>query len=317
MGYALQQLTNGLTLGCTYALLAVGLSLVMAVINRINLAHGEIFMVTAFCAALTYLAQDILHIGAVVPMLVVALCAAVIWGAVGNWTLNRLVFRPLRRAANVSALIATIGVVIVLQEAARLLQGAGNLWQSQLLLGGISIAGPDGFATFIGYRQLLIMAMTAVVLGAYWGLVARTPFGRAQRAVAQDPDMAALLGINVDRVLGAAFAIAGAFAGIAGLVFAFHYGVVNFVMGFVLGLKAFTAAVLGGIGSLAGAVLGGILLAMIETLWSAYFPIEYRDVVTFGVLIAVIVLRPEGLLGRRLPDATLAGVEPRRSVKTL
>jgi branched-chain amino acid transport system permease protein len=312
MGYALQQLTNGLTLGCTYALLAMGLSLVMGVINRINLAHGEIFMVTAFYAALAFLTVGLFHLGSIVAVLLISLVAAALCGAAANWALNRIVFRPLRRSPNVSALIATIGVVIVLQESTRLLQGAGNFWQPEVIGGGIVIAGSDGFVAIIGYRQLLIMLVTAVVLGAYWRLIERTPFGRAQRAVAHDPDMAALLGINVDRVLAASFATAGVFAGIAGFVFAFHYGVVNFVMGFVLGLKAFTAAVLGGIGSLAGAALGGLVLAMIETFWSAYFPIEYRDVVTFGVLISVIVLRPEGILGRPLPDAALAGFEARR-----
>lgn len=309
MGYALQQLTNGVTLGCTYALLAMGLSLVMGVINRINLAHGEVFMVAAFAAALAFLGLDIFHLGSVVPMLLIALGAAALCGAAANWALDRIVFRPLRRRPNTAALITTIGVVIVLQESTRLLQGAGNLWQPVVLGGGIAIEGPDGFTAVVGYRQMLIVLVTAIVLGAYWGLVARTPFGRAQRAVAHDADMAALLGINVDRVLATCFAAAGVFAGIAGFVFAFHYGVVNFFMGFVLGLKAFTATVLGGVGSLAGAALGGLVLAMVETFWSAYFPIEYRDVVTFGVLIAVIILRPEGLLGRPLPDAALAGLD--------
>jgi branched-chain amino acid transport system permease protein len=312
LGYALQQLTNGVTLGCTYALLAMGLSLVMGVINRINLAHGEIFMVAAFAAALGFLGAELFHLGSIVPMLLIALAAAALCGAAANWALDRIVFRPLRRRANTAALITTIGVVIVLQESTRLLQGAGNLWQPEILVGGIAITGSDGFKAIIGYRQMLIVLLAGGMLGAYGLLVARTPFGRAQRAVAHDPDMAALLGINVDRVLATAFGVAGLFAGVAGFVFAFHYGVVNFVMGFVLGLKAFTATVLGGVGSLAGAALGGLVLALIETFWSAYFPIEYRDVVTFGVLIAVIILRPEGLLGRPLPDAALAGLEARR-----
>jgi len=312
VGYALQIVTNGLTLGCAYALLAMGLSLVMSVVNRINLAHGEIFMVGAFFSALVFVATDVLHLGGIGSMLVMALVAAVFCGVLANWTLNRVVFRPLVHSKPAAAMIATIGVVIALQEATRLLQGAGNLWQPEVLAGRIAVTGPDGFIATIGYRQLLIMLIAAGAFGLYWHFSARTRFGREQRAVAQDPGMAALLGVNVERVLAASFAVAGAFAGLAGFIFAFHYGVVNFYMGFLLGVKAFTAAVLGGIGSVAGAALGGLVLALIETVWSAYFPIEYRDVVTFGILIAAIIWRPEGLLGRPLPDVTVAGAEGRR-----
>ena len=300
MTYALQQLINGVTLGATYALMAMGLSLIMGVVNQINLAHGEIFMVAAFCATVAVLALELFHVS--LPLLLVlTLIAAVCMGSVYGWTLNRVVFAPLRGQRSLAPLIATIGLAIVLQEATRLLQGAGNVWLQPVLTAGVTIGSKSEFAAFLGYRQIAIVALVAAVLAAFWYLDVRTNFGRAQRATAQDPRMAALLGINVDRVLAGSFLIAGALAGVAGFIFAVHYGVATFSMGFLFGLKAFTAAVIGGVGSVAGAAVGGFLLAMIETIWSGYFPLEYRDVVTFGILIAVIILRPEGILGRPLP----------------
>lgn len=302
MLYALQQAFNGVTVGSTYALLAMGFTLIMGVVNQINLAHGELLMIGAFVATITFLTLEILGIDSLVLVLVIALTASIASTAAYGLTLNRIVFRPLAYRPGFAPLIATIGVAIFLQEFVRLVQTSGNLWIQPLIRGGFRFEGSGTFFAFLSYAQIAIVMLTVVVLGLYWLLVTRTKFGRVQRAAAQDPGMAALLGLDVRRTVAASFAIAGALAAIAGFAITVRYGVVSFYLGFMLGLKAFTAAVLGGIGSLAGAALGGMILGLVETAWSAYFPFEYRDVVTFGILIAVIVLRPDGIMGRPTPE---------------
>jgi branched-chain amino acid transport system permease protein len=162
------------------------------------------------------------------------------------------------------------------------------------------LTGGDVYAVTLSYKQIMIVAVTVVLLAAFWYVVQRTSLGRAQRACEQDRKMAALLGVDVDRTISLTFVIGAALAAVAGLLFMIYYGVVNFADGFVPGVKAFTAAVLGGIGSLPGAVLGGLLIGLIETLWSAYFSIDYKDVATFLILAVTLVFMPSGLLGR--PD---------------
>ena len=302
MLYALQQAFNGVTVGCSYALLAMGFTLIMGVVNQINLAHGEILMIGAFCATIAFLVLELLGIESLALVLIIALAASIVSTTAYALTLHRLVFRPLTYRFGFAPLIATIGVAIFLQEFVRLVQTSGNLWIQPLIRGGFEFTGKGTYAAFLSYAQIAIVVLTAVVLGLHWLLVARTKFGRAQRAAAQDPRMAALLGLDVRRTVAATFAIAGALAAVAGFAITVRYGVVNFYMGFLLGLKAFTAAVLGGIGSLAGAAVGGMALGLIETAWSAYFPLDYRDVVTFAILIAVLVLLPDGLLGKPAPE---------------
>jgi branched-chain amino acid transport system permease protein len=300
--YALQQAFNGVTVGSSYALLAMGFTLIMGVVNQINLAHGELLMIGAFVTTIVLLVLELLGIDNLALVLMIALAASIVATAAYGLTLNRLVFRPLTYRFGFAPLIATIGVAIFLQEFVRLVQTSGNLWIQPLIRGGFRFEGSGSFFAFLSFAQIAIVALTAVVLGVHWLLVARTKFGRAQRAAAQDPGMAALLGLDVGRTVATTFAIAGALAAIAGFAFTVRYGVVNFYMGFLLGLKAFTAAVLGGIGSLAGAALGGMILGLLETAWSAYFPLEYRDLVTFGILIAVLVLRPDGIVGRPISE---------------
>jgi branched-chain amino acid transport system permease protein len=158
----------------------------------------------------------------------------------------------------------------------------------------------DGYEVTLAYKQIVIWLVTAVCLIAFWDLVAKTPLGRAQRACEQDRRMAALIGIDVNRTVSLTFVIGGALAAVAGMMFMTYYGVVNFSDGFTPGVKAFTAAVLGGIGSLPGAVIGGLLIGLIETMWSAYFSIDYKDVAAFSILAVVLIFLPSGLLGR--PD---------------
>lgn len=312
--YALQQAANGITVGCMYAILAVGFTLTLSVVNQINLAFGETFMVGAVVTAIAVLLTQLLRVGWLPFVLAFAAAAAIFAAASLGWATNRLIFAPAlsARSRTLTPLIATIGLAIFLQEFVRLIQTAGNIWIRPLFDGGLRLGGPETFAARIGYGQLLILAMTLATLLVLWLLVARSRFGRHLRAVAQDPGMAALLGLDVHRMVAAAFVLSGVFAGIGGFLVAAQYGVVNFVMGFLMGLKAFTAAVLGGIGSLAGAALGGMLLGLIETAWTAYFPFEYRDLVTFAILIGVIVMRPEGILGRPLPDPAGGAGAPRR-----
>jgi branched-chain amino acid transport system permease protein len=305
--YALQQLANGITVGCTYAVLAVGFTLILSVVNQINLAFGETFMVGAMVAAIAVLVTQLLHIGWLPYALAFAAAAAVFAAASLGWLTNRLVFAPAlsARSRTLTPLIATIGLAIFLQEFVRLTQTAGNIWIRPLFSGGLRLGRPGTFSAFFGFGQMFVLGVTVAALVLLWLLVARSRFGRHLRAVSQDPGMAALIGLDVHRIVAAAFVLSGVFAGIGGFIVTVQYGVANFVMGFLMGLKAFTAAVLGGVGSLAGAALGGLLLGMIETVWSAYFPLEYRDLVTFAILIGAIVLRPEGILGRPLPEVTL------------
>jgi branched-chain amino acid transport system permease protein len=156
----------------------------------------------------------------------------------------------------------------------------------------------NGYLVTISYRQVIIMVVTAVLLAIFWYIVQRTALGRAQRACEQDRKMAALLGIDVDRTISLTFVIGAALAAVAGTMYLLYYGVISFADGFVPGIKAFTAAVLGGIGSLPGAVLGGLIIGLVETLWSAYFSIAYKDVAAFAILIIVLVFMPSGILGR-------------------
>ena len=156
----------------------------------------------------------------------------------------------------------------------------------------------SGYAVALSYKQIIIMVVTAVLLAVFWYLVQKTPLGRAQRACEQDRKMAALLGVDVDRTISLTFVIGAALAAVAGTMYLLYYGVVSFADGFVPGVKAFTAAVLGGIGSLPGAVLGGLIIGLIETMWSAYFSIEYKDVAAFSILAIVLIFMPSGILGR-------------------
>jgi branched-chain amino acid transport system permease protein len=162
----------------------------------------------------------------------------------------------------------------------------------------VLVESAEGYAVALSYKQIIIMAVTAVLLAVFWYLVQKTPLGRAQRACEQDRKMAALLGVDVDRTISLTFVIGAALAAVAGTMYLLYYGVVSFADGFVPGVKAFTAAVLGGIGSLPGAVLGGLIIGLVETLWSAYFSIEYKDVAAFSILAIVLIFMPSGILGR-------------------
>ena len=167
-----------------------------------------------------------------------------------------------------------------------------------MIQGGFTFLEKDGFTVSLSYMQIVIVVVTVVLMGAFSLVIARTALGRAQRACEQDRVMASLLGINVDRTISMTFVMGAMLAAVAGLMFVIYYGVIDFFIGFLAGIKAFTAAVLGGIGSLPGAMLGGLMIGLIETFWSAYFSIEYKDVAAFSILVLVLIFRPSGLLGK-------------------
>jgi branched-chain amino acid transport system permease protein len=215
-----------------------------------------------------------------------------------SWTIERLAYRPLRGSFRLAPMISAIGMSILLSNFVQVAQGPRNKSIPPLVTDVMVLIDRDGYQVTLAYKQLIIMAVTAVCLGIFWFVVQKTSLGRAQRACEQDRKMAALLGVNVDRTISLTFIIGAALAAVAGTMYLMNYGVVNFSDGFVPGVKAFTAAVLGGIGSLPGAVLGGLLIGLIETFWSAYFSIEYKDVAAFSILAITLIFMPQGLLGR-------------------
>ena len=294
-----QQLINGITLGSIYGLIAIGYTMVFGIIGMVNFAHGDVFMVSAFIALITFLVVTTwLGISSVAIALVVMLIVAMLLTSLVNWTIERLAYRPLRGSFRLAPLISAIGMSIFLANFVQVAQGPRNKSIPPLLQGDFVLMSNAGYQVTLSYRQLLIWAVTAVMLAVFWYVVTRTALGRAQRACEQDQKMAALLGVDVDRTISITFVIGAALAAVAGTMYLMYYGVVNFNDGFTPGVKAFTAAVLGGIGSLPGAVVGGLLIGLVETMWSAYFSIDYKDVAAFSILILVLIFRPSGLLGK-------------------
>jgi branched-chain amino acid transport system permease protein len=298
VAYALQQLINGITLGMIYGLIAVGYTMVYGIIGMINFAHGDIFMVGSFLSLIAILGLTALGLSSVPLILVLTLIFAAAIAALYGWTVERVAYRPLRGSFRLAPLISAIGMSILLQNFVQVSQGARVKPMAQMLPGGIKLLSTDGFVVQLSWMQIAIVVMTLVMLAAFTWLVTKTPLGRSMRACEQDLKMAGLLGIDTDRTISLTFVIGAGLAAVAGLMFLLYYGVIDFYIGFIAGVKAFTAAVLGGIGSLPGAVLGGLAIGLIETFWSAYFSVEYKDVAAFSILILVLIFLPSGLLGR-------------------
>lgn len=296
--YLLQQLVNASTPGAVYALLATGYALIYGIIGRINLAFGEFTAVGAY-AALSGMMLAAYTGGAGLPMAaLLGLGFALATGAALGALVCRGVFAPLRRSDSQAPLIATIGLAIALGEGLRLLAGSRGHWLPPLFGEPLLLAGGPGGRVTVGRGQLVVAALSLGLIGAVLLLMRRSRFGRAYRACADDPGMAALAGVSVGRIVALASMLGGALAAAAGFVLAVHYGLVGFAMGTVWGLKALTAAVLGGIGSLPGAALGGLLLGLIESLWAAYLPGGYREAAVFALLALMLALRPQGLFGQ-------------------
>ena len=298
MAYALQQLINGVALGMIYGLIAVGYTMVYGIIGMINFAHGDIFMVGAFISLISIVLISMggygVGPGAVLLVLLVSMAITALYG----WSVERVAYRPLRGSFRLAPLISAIGMSIVLQNYVQVAQGARVKPIEAVITGGVELWHGHGFAVSISAMQLTIILVTLLVLAVFTWLVTRTSLGRAMRACEQDRKMASLLGIDTDKTISITFVIGAALAAVAGTMYLLRYGVIDFYIGFLAGVKAFTAAVLGGIGSLPGAVLGGLLIGLIETFWSAYFSVEYKDVATFAILAITLVFMPTGLLGR-------------------
>ena len=300
MEYFTQQLINGATLGAIYGLIAIGYTMVYGIVGMINFAHGEVFMIGAFIAVITYLVLQTLGLSLVPVALLLMLMTSMLLTAFYGWTLERIAYRPLRSSPRLAALITAIGMSIFLQNYVQLLQGARVKPLPPLISGGFEVMRHGEYVVTISYLQILIMVMTVALMAGFSLLIARTALGRAQRACEQDRMMAALIGVDVDRTIALTFVMGAVLAAVAGVMFVLYYGVIDFYIGFQAGIKAFTAAVLGGIGSLPGAMLGGLLIGLIEAFWSGYFSVEYKDVAAFTILVLVLIFRPTGLLGK--PD---------------
>ena len=298
MEYFVQQLINGLTLGSIYGLIAIGYTMVYGIIGMINFAHGDIFMIGAFLSLIFFLALTALGITFIPLALFLVLVISMVLTSAYGWTVERIAYRPLRGSFWLAPLITAIGMSIVLQNYAQLAHGARVKPLQPVITGGYTIMEKDGFAVNLSNMQILIVVTTVVLMIAFSLLIAKTSLGRAQRACEQDRTMASLLGINVDRTISLAFVLGAALAAVAGMMYLLYYGVIDFFIGFVAGVKAFTAAVLGGIGSLPGAMLGGLIIGLIETFWSAYFSVEYKDVAAFSLLALTLIFLPSGLLGK-------------------
>lgn len=305
MDILLQQVLNGLILGSLYALVALGYTMVYGILELINFAHGEVVMLGAM-VAVTVLAA-LAGAGVPVPLAVAAALAVTVPVCMLTaLVIERVAYRPLRKAPRLAPLITAIGASIVLQNLAMIVWGRQYLaFPAVFELQVYDLAGVT-----LTNVQLVIVITAALAMGGLLLLVNRTRLGRAMRATAQHQEVAGLMGVDVNRVIATTFAVGAALAAVAGLLIAAYYGIAHYNMGFLLGLKAFTAAVLGGIGNIPGAVLGGILLGVLESLGAGYvgdltggfLGSHYQDIFAFFILILVLVFRPSGLMGERTPD---------------
>lgn len=301
-----QQLVNGLTLGALYALIAVGYTVVYGIVQLINFAHGEVFMIGAFGALTTFVLffKDTTAWWVLLVMIVGAIIASVSTAVI----MERVAYRPLRGAPRLAPLITAIGISVFLQEVVRLYYGRiPGLPDAKQRIPFPAIEGFTGAALNLGgvtFQRPALFTMGATILcGVFlWWFITRTRQGRAMQAVSQDPDTARLMGINVDHVIVIAFAVGAVLAAIAGVAQGLQNGNIDFRMGFMAGLKAFTAAVLGGIGNVPGAVVGGLALGVVESVGVYFGAGPWKDVVAFALLILVLVFRPQGILGARVVD---------------
>jgi branched-chain amino acid transport system permease protein len=306
-----QLLVNGLTLGSLYALIALGYSMVYGILKLLNFAHGDVYMVGAFVGygVLSGLGGPLSPDIALVPLIVLMFLGAMLASGALGVVIERFAYRPLREAPRIAPLISALGVSFFLQNSMLLLFGAQFRSYNSFLLGSdqpeLFIPGPliDALFVVAGVNvqliQVVVLAVTVGLMVTLTLLVARTPIGKAMRATAYDREAAAMMGIDVDRVIAATFFIGSVLAGAAGVMFGLLFSQVFHFMGFLAGLKGFTAAVVGGIGSIPGAMLGGLLVGLTEAYAAGYVGGRWADLIVFGILIFVLLVRPSGLLGAR------------------
>jgi len=294
MEYFLELLLGGMTRGSIYALMAHGNTKVYGIIELINFAHGEIYMIGAFTALIIASVLTMLGFNTI-AVLVLASVIAVIYAMAYGFTIEKIAYKPLRHAPRLSPLISAIGMSIFLQNYVLLAQTSDFL-PFPNLLPEFDFIKP--YAHIIRSSEIFILGTTAIVMIILTWLIKYSKMGKAMRATAQDRTMAMLVGVDVNRVISTTFIIGSATAAIGGVLIASHIGQINFYIGFIAGIKAFTAAVLGGIGSVPGAVIGSFILGWTESFATGYISSDYEDVFAFGLLVLILIFRPSGILGR-------------------
>ena len=298
-GIFLQQLVNGLTLGSVYGLIAIGYTMVYGIIGMINFAHGEVYMVSAYLAAIAIAVLAFFGVHSFPLVILGTLVFTIVVTGVYGFAIERIAYKPLRNSTRLAPLISAIGMSLILQNYVQLSQGARQQGIPTMLEGALRLHVGEGFV-MITYTKLFIIAAAIIGMLALTFIIQKTRLGRMCRATQQDRKMAQILGINTDRVISYVFVIGASMGALAGVLITLNYGTFDFYAGFIIGIKAFTAAVLGGIGSLPGAMLGGIILGISESLFSGLINSDYKDVFSFSLLVMILIFRPQGLLGRPL-----------------
>jgi branched-chain amino acid transport system permease protein len=294
MEYFLELFLSGLTRGSIYALIALGYTMVYGIVQLINFAHGEIYMIGAFTALIVATVLSMLG-WPPLAILLAASFAAILYSSCYGWTLEKIAYKPLRKAPRLSALISAIGMSLFLQNYVLLAQTSDFLPFPSLIP---DLEWWEPWAHIITTPEIAIIGVTTTVMIGLTFLIKYTRIGKAMRAAAQDKDMALLVGIDVDRVISFTFIVGSATAAIGGVLIASHVGQINFYIGFIAGIKAFVAAVLGGIGSIPGAVLGSLVLGWTESFFTGYISSDYEDVFAFVFLVLILIFKPSGILGR-------------------
>ncbi|WP_312056543.1 ABC transporter permease subunit [Pantoea brenneri] len=297
--FFLQQMVNGLTLGAVYGLIAIGYTMVYGIIGMINFAHGEVYMLSAYLCAIGLALLSAFGIHSFPLLIFGTLLFTIVITAVYGWTIERIAYRPLRNSTRLAPLISAIGMSLILQNYVQLSQGPNQQGVPTLLSGVLRLELASGVVQ-ITWTKIFILLAAACGMALLTWIIQYTRLGRICRAVQQDRRMAAILGINTDRVISLVFMIGASMAGLAGVLVTMNYGTFDFYAGFIIGIKAFTAAVLGGIGSLPGAMLGGLLLGVAEAQFAGLVNSDYKDVFSFALLVVILIFRPQGLLGRPL-----------------
>jgi len=298
MDYFLELFLGGLTRGSIYALIALGYTMVYGIIELINFAHGEIYMIGAFTALIVASVLTLLGWNEI-AIIIIAAIIAVIYSSAYGYTIEKLAYKPLRNAPRLSALISAIGMSLFLQNYVLLAQTSDFLPFPSLIP---DFAFLKPYEYIVRSSEIVIFATTTIVMILLTFLIKFTRIGKAMRATAQDKQMAMLVGVDVNRVISFTFIIGSATAALGGVLIASHIGQINFYIGFIAGIKAFVAAVLGGIGSIPGAVLGSLVLGWTESFFTGYVSSDYEDVFAFLFLVFILIFRPAGILGRDSTD---------------